>query len=240
MADPTAVADPTPVPVEDAPAVQEEGIVEGYDKDGYPIKKPRVVHTLEEIVTDEETGKPYRMYKVQTQDNDIYTLPEPIIAMCKMLKKAFDDTEDEDDDEPLSLPTISSKVFDVVVKYCVEHFFFVEDPIDVEIRELNEKYGGPDYPNMHDGTRIKDPKVVEIDSELMDEIKAKEDGVFLQEVMVASDFLELRELLKLCGFYLALGLRDKNHLEMREYLGIEGDFTPEEEEENRKLTAWQG
>jgi S-phase kinase-associated protein 1 len=53
-----------------------------------------------------------------------------------------------------------------------------------------------------------------------------------------SNYLELTGMLNLCSARIAHNLVGMTTQEMRDYLGRENDFTPEEELEARKKTAW--
>ncbi|KAH6847835.1 Skp1 family, dimerization domain-containing protein [Chaetomium sp. MPI-CAGE-AT-0009] len=60
----------------------------------------------------------------------------------------------------------------------------------------------------------------------------------LYEVLVLTNFLEFNRLYNLACLIVANMLKNKTASQIREILAIESDFTPEEEEEIRKETAW--
>ena len=61
---------------------------------------------------------------------------------------------------------------------------------------------------------------------------SKDENTFY-DLMNATDILDIKVLRSLCCKSVAHSLRGKTVEQMREMLGIEGDFTPEEEERNK-------
>ena len=64
------------------------------------------------------------------------------------------------------------------------------------------------------------------------------DHAVILEIMLAADYLDIKKLRGLCCKTVANILKGKTVEQIREMYGIENDFTPEEEEEIRKQTAW--
>ena len=60
----------------------------------------------------------------------------------------------------------------------------------------------------------------------------------LLELLRAADYMDMRGLLLLCSAKIAHEVRGMSTEEMREYLGVENDFTPEEEAEMKKELSW--
>lgn len=61
---------------------------------------------------------------------------------------------------------------------------------------------------------------------------------FVFKIITAANYLEIKSLLELGCKYVAKKLEGKTTEEMREILGVENDFTPEEEEKIKKETEW--
>lgn len=60
----------------------------------------------------------------------------------------------------------------------------------------------------------------------------------LLELINATNYLEYRELLDLTMNEVVKNIKGKTPQQIREYFGIESDFTPEEEEQVRKENQW--
>ncbi|WOK98689.1 hypothetical protein Cni_G07401 [Canna indica] len=60
----------------------------------------------------------------------------------------------------------------------------------------------------------------------------------LYNLLLASNYMEIKDLVHLCAAKVADMIRGKQPEEIREIFNIKNDFTPEEEEEVRKEYAW--
>lgn len=67
---------------------------------------------------------------------------------------------------------------------------------------------------------------------------ADRDSAAMNSLILAANFLDDRALLDACLDAVAAKLRAMTPDEIREYLGLENDFTPEEEEKLRLETVW--
>jgi len=60
----------------------------------------------------------------------------------------------------------------------------------------------------------------------------------LLKMIYATNYLDYKELLDLTMKQIVKNIKNKTPQEIREYFGIESDFTPEEEEQVRKENEW--
>ena len=60
----------------------------------------------------------------------------------------------------------------------------------------------------------------------------------LFELMLAANFLDIKSLLDLCSAKLASWITSKSVEEIREFFGIENDYTPEEEAKIKEENMW--
>lgn len=64
------------------------------------------------------------------------------------------------------------------------------------------------------------------------------DQEMLYELILAANFMDIKPLLELCCARLASMMLGKNHVELREMLGIVNDYTPEEEAQVLEENKW--
>ncbi|KAI0103496.1 Skp1-domain-containing protein [Daldinia grandis] len=60
----------------------------------------------------------------------------------------------------------------------------------------------------------------------------------LFDLITATNFFDIDELFNYCAKAIAVVIEDMSTQEMRDYFGVENDFTPEEEEQLRKDHGW--
>ncbi|KAI3965165.1 hypothetical protein MKX01_027656 [Papaver californicum] len=116
--------------------------------------------------------------------------------------------EDDCADNGIPLPNVTSKIMAKVVEYLKEHV-------------------GDD----HDDAKVKELK--HWDAEFV-----KVDQATLFDLVLAANYLDIKNLLDLICQTIADLIKDKSPEEIRIIFNIENDFTPEEEEEIRKKNQW--
>ncbi|KAI3978311.1 hypothetical protein MKX01_013109 [Papaver californicum] len=116
--------------------------------------------------------------------------------------------EDDCADSGIPLPNVTSKIMAKVVEYLKVHV-------------------GDD----HDEAKVK--KLKEWDAEFL-----KVDQATLFHLVLAANYLDIKNLLDLTCQTIADMIKDKSPEEVRTIFNIENDFTPEEEEEVRRKNQW--
>ena len=117
---------------------------------------------------------------------------------------------DNDDDTIIPLPSVEGKILEKVLEYCNKHVG--EDKLEDEKK-----------------TQLQD-----WDTKFAEDL----DQTTLFELMLAANFLDIKPLLELTCKTVANMIKGKTPEEIKEVFGIEGDFTPEEEEQVRKENPW--
>lgn len=120
----------------------------------------------------------------------------------------------EESDEPVPLPKVNSTVLKKVLQWAEHH------QGDVALDDVEENQNTP-------------VEVPEWDAEFLE----VDDGT-LFDLILASNYLDVKGLLKYSTKTLALKMKGKTPDEIRARFGIENDFTEAEKEEMRKEAEW--
>ncbi|GAP86302.1 putative E3 ubiquitin ligase complex SCF subunit sconC [Rosellinia necatrix] len=122
---------------------------------------------------------------------------------------------------PIPVPGVPGDILKKVMEFCEHH---LEDKPEDEGAEDDDEA-------IWDSEKI--PELSEWDAAYLDVDK---DTLF--QIANAANYLEIPLLLKYAVNMVASRLVGKTTEEMREFLNIESDFTPEEEQEIRKNNEW--
>ena len=116
-----------------------------------------------------------------------------------------------DGEKEIPLPNVAKTILQRVITYCEYHA----------------------NPKGEDG---KDK--TEDDKKNFDLDYVKVDQATLFELILAANYLDIKDLLDLCCQTVANMIKGKTPAEIRKTFNIKNDFTPEEEEEVRKENQW--
>lgn len=121
---------------------------------------------------------------------------------------------DAEDDEEVPLPNVKAKILSKVIEFCSKH-------------------------KSHPQTST-DGKPTAADEELdkWDKEFVKVDQGTLFELILAANYLNIKELLDLTCLTVANMIKGKTPEEIRKTFNIVNDFTPEEEEQVRRENQW--
>ena len=130
------------------------------------------------------------------------------MVRCVTIKGMVDDGTASE--EAIPLPDINKPTFDKVLEFCK---YLNEGNPEPEIeRPLRSN-------DLADHTTEWYTKFVEVERD------------FVEDILLAANFLDLKPLLELCCAKIGTYLKGKTIPEVREMYGIVNDFTPEEEAE---------
>ncbi|KAK1422986.1 hypothetical protein QVD17_18279 [Tagetes erecta] len=118
--------------------------------------------------------------------------------------------EDGCADNIIPLPNVTSKILSLVIEYCKKH-----------VEAANS-----------------DANVSEEDLKSFDNDFVKLDQSTLFDLILAANYLNIKNLLDLTCQTVADMIKGKSPEEIRATFNIKNDFTPEEEEEVRRENAW--
>jgi S-phase kinase-associated protein 1 len=148
-----------------------------------------------------------------SKDGQTFVVDADAIFMSQLIKDMVEDNEDEVPRIPV--PNVESKVLAKVIEYCEYHH-------DKPIEEIEKPLKG----NIDDLICDWDKKFLNVEQQE------------LIEIIMASNYLNIKSLLDLSCAKIASMIKGKNPEQIREMFGIENDFSPEEEEKIREENKW--
>ncbi|KAF4923245.1 E3 ubiquitin ligase complex SCF subunit scon-3 [Colletotrichum viniferum] len=158
--------------------------------------------------------------KIWVQSNDSITLPvDRVVAERSMLiKNMLEDVGDDaiSQENPIPIPNVNEAVLRKVIEWCDHHR---NDP-PVNADEEND-------------ARKKTTEIEEWDQKFM-----QVDQEMLFEIILASNYLDIKPLLDVGCKTVANMIKGKSPEEIRKTFNITNDFTPEEEEQIRRENEW--
>jgi len=148
--------------------------------------------------------------KLRSSDEEMFEVEQDVANQSLMIRNMIEDTGI---DCPIPLPNVTSKILAKVIEYCSYHV----------------KSGKTDG---------EKPAVSEEDSKAWDAEFVKVDQATLFELILAANYLNIKNLLDLTCLTVANMIKGKTPEEIRKQFNIKNDFTPEEEEEVRRENQW--
>jgi S-phase kinase-associated protein 1 len=150
---------------------------------------------------------------LQSMDGQEFRMEVKVAKMSETIKNLIEDAGVE---QMVPLPNVTGKIFAKVAEYCKYH---TEHPTSV-VTEEKEKRTGDDI----------------IGWDL--DFTANVDQQTLFELILAANYLDIKDLLDLLCKTIAKQLVGKTPQQIKDLFGIKVDFTPEEEEEVRRENDW--
>jgi len=157
-----------------------------------------------------------------TSDNQDLLIPRELAEMSGTINDLLQDVTTE---HRIPLNDVTYDIMQKIVVYLQYHHDHpeaVEDPNKKEDDDKKEE---------------KDP-FEETEQQKWDNEYFKMDKETLFAVILAANYLDVKELTKRAAKAIAQGLKGKSVQEMRDFLGIECDFTPEELAKIQEENAW--
>jgi S-phase kinase-associated protein 1 len=148
--------------------------------------------------------------KLKSSDDEMFEVEEAVAFESQAVKNMIEDTGI---DAPIPLPNVSSKILAKVIEYCKYH-------VD------NQK------------TSEDKPATPEDEIKAWDADFVKVDQATLFDLILAANYLNIKNLLDLTCQTVADMIKGKTPEEIRKTFNIKNDFTPEEEEEVRRENQW--
>ncbi|CAI0547361.1 unnamed protein product [Linum tenue] len=123
--------------------------------------------------------------------------------------------EDDCADNGIPLPNVTAKILAMVIEYCKNH------------------HGSPDGMGDDDDGAVEDEAMKTWDKKF---VKVDQDTLF--DLILAANYLNIKELLDLTCKTVADMMSGKTPEEIRKIFNIKNDYTPEEEAEVRRENQW--
>jgi S-phase kinase-associated protein 1 len=147
---------------------------------------------------------------LKSSDDETFEVDQEVANMSETIKNMIEDTGA---DVAIPLPNVSGKDLAKVIEYC--------------------KFKSDSKKKNADGEIISEEDVKNWENEFV-----KVDQGTLFQLILAANYLNIKELLDLTCFTVASMIRGKSPEEIRKAFNIKNDFTPEEEEEVRREHQW--
>lgn len=170
---------------------------------------------MSEHMNIDETTDPGQMITLISKDGEQLKVKKNVILMSGLIKEMLDEEDDEEEENEIPLPNVNLATLKKVVKYCEYHH---KNPAEELERPLKGK--------------IQDV-ICEWDNEFL-----KIDQSTLVELIMAANYLNIKDLLDLTCANVASMIKGKTPQQIREMFGIENDFTPEEEAKILEENKW--
>lgn len=149
---------------------------------------------------------------IKTSDGELFTVDKKTMYLSTLIKNMYEDL-DIDSGEILPLGEVNSKLFSKILVYCEHH----KDDV-LENEDVEKSIKQPDSNDMTEWDREF------IGSDIEE----------LFELIKTANYLDIKNLLELGCKAVANLIKDKSVEEIREILGVENDFSPEEEDAAKK------
>ena len=154
---------------------------------------------------------------LQSNDNVRVEVDRDVAERSILLKNMISDIGEEAFyDQPVPLPNVNEAVLRKVIEWCEHHR---ADPVQAN-EDDNE-------------TRKKTTDIEEWDQKFM-----QVDQEMLFEIILAANYLDIKNLLDVGCKTVANMIKGKSPEEIRKTFNITNDFTPEEEEQIRRENEW--
>ncbi|KAG5957035.1 E3 ubiquitin ligase complex SCF subunit scon-3 [Claviceps cyperi] len=161
---------------------------------------------------------PAKKVWLASNDNAIIEVDRIVVERSMLIKNMLDDIGDEGISEtnPIPIPNVNEAVLRKVIEWCEHHR---NDP--------------PQAPDDESDGRRRTTDIEEWDQKFM-----QVDQEMLFEIILASNYLDIKPLLDVGCKTVANMIKGKSPEEIRKTFNITNDFTPEEEEQIRRENEW--
>lgn len=162
-------------------------------------------------------GDAPRKLKLVSADTETFEVLEEIACLSQTIQNMIEDTNET----VIPLPNVKGEILAKVVEYLNFTFTF------------NKQIAAADAAgNMVEKNKIEE----EMEQTNANFVKLPQSELF--DVILASNYMNIKSLLDLTCKTVAMMIKGKTPEEIRKTFNIKNDFTPEEEEEVRRENAW--
>ncbi|KAK8088672.1 E3 ubiquitin ligase complex SCF subunit scon-3 [Apiospora hydei] len=154
--------------------------------------------------------------RLQSNDNHVMDVDKAVAERSLLIKNMLEDLGDAAASETIPIPNVTEPVLRKVIEWCEHH------------------RGDPPATNEEESdTRKRTTEIEEWDQKFM-----QVDQEMLFEIILASNYLDIKPLLDVGCKTVANMIKGKSPEEIRKTFNITNDFTPEEEEQIRRENEW--
>ncbi|KAJ2998875.1 hypothetical protein NUW58_g192 [Xylaria curta] len=177
------------------------------------IPKPLTTHQHTATMSTENGPV---MITLQSNDNHVLTVEKPVAERSMLIKNLLEDLGEGAITQTVPIPNVSEPVLRKVIEWCEHHR---NDPPSTNEDESDNRKKTTDIDEW-------DQKFMQVDQEM------------LFEIILASNYLDIKPLLDVGCKTVANMIKGKSPEEIRKTFNITNDFTPEEEEQIRRENEW--
>ncbi|RDA89726.1 hypothetical protein CP533_6858 [Ophiocordyceps camponoti-saundersi (nom. inval.)] len=168
-------------------------------------------------MTDMASSSQHEKVWLNSNDNALIEVDRDVIERSVLIKNLLGDCETKSSkDNPVPIPNVNEAVLRKVLEWCEYHR---NDPPPAQDEESDARKKSTDIDDW-------DQKFMQVDQEM------------LFEVILASNYLDIKPLLDVGCKTVANMIKGKSPEEIRKTFNITNDFTPEEEEQIRRENEW--
>ncbi|CAD5209142.1 unnamed protein product [Bursaphelenchus okinawaensis] len=154
---------------------------------------------------------------LQSNDDRTFNVDYAILRQSGMLSEMFKSLrfdESQGPEDPIPVPNVDGATLKKVIEFCDHHRDepILEDPDSIEPHTFKLDDWQKEFMNVDDET--------------------------LFNIIMAANYLDIRLLLEVGCKTVADKIKGKTPAELRVMFGVEGEFTPEDEEAVRKEMGW--
>jgi S-phase kinase-associated protein 1 len=149
-----------------------------------------------------------------SNDGAVITVDRDVAFRSVLIKNMLEDVGDEDSSIPI--PNVNEAVLRKVIEWCEHH---KGDPPSTDADDTDSRKKTTDIDEW-------DVKFMQVDQEM------------LFEIILASNYLDIKPLLDVGCKTVANMIKGKSPEEIRKTFNITNDFTPEEEDQIRRENEW--
>jgi len=153
---------------------------------------------------------------IGSNDGAIIMVDRHVAERSLLIKNMIDDIGDEALSTPIPIPNVNETVLRKVLEWCEHH---KNDPATAPDDDTDSRKKTTDIEEW-------DQKFMQVDQEM------------LFEIILASNYLDIKALLDVGCKTVANMIKGKSPEEIRKTFNITNDFTPEEEEQIRRENEW--
>ncbi|KAH8673761.1 SCF complex subunit Skp1 [Xylariales sp. PMI_506] len=154
--------------------------------------------------------------RLQSNDNATIEVDREVAERSLLIKNMLEDLGDSALSQTIPIPNVTEPVLRKVIEWCEHH-----------------RGDAPASNDDDNDTRKKTTEIEEWDQKFM-----QVDQEMLFEIILASNYLDIKPLLDVGCKTVANMIKGKSPEEIRKTFNITNDFTPEEEEQIRRENEW--
>ncbi|KAI1321284.1 E3 ubiquitin ligase complex SCF subunit scon-3 [Xylariaceae sp. FL0255] len=156
------------------------------------------------------------MVRLQSNDNQQMDVEKTVAERSILIKNMLEDLGEAAINEVIPIPNVTEPVLRKVIEWCEHHR---NDPLASSDDDSDNRKKTTDIDEW-------DQKFMQVDQEM------------LFEIILASNYLDIKPLLDVGCKTVANMIKGKSPEEIRKTFNITNDFTPEEEEQIRRENEW--